>query len=153
MPNLRLGERGSLLGLFNDLPLRQAIRGTSQHEFSIRARPAKVLDVGASETIAAHESITGLSRPAALDRHCPDSMPQRQLTADHRRGSAAKTVRVKFFDLYGGASAIGFAGKRSKSGRQPVDGRAAEQIILRAQIEIPGNIGAPSPARALLCFG
>src|SRR6266576_799051 len=61
-------------------------------------------------------------------------------------------MRVLFLDLYARAFAVGFAGERSKRGCQPVDRRAAEEIILRAQIEIPGDIRTAGSARPLGCF-
>ena len=152
MPKLGLSEKCRYLRPFNNQPLRQAVRGAGQQEFRVRARPAKVFDIGASQTISAHESIDGLSRPTTFDREGPDSAPQRQLTPDHSRGSPAKAMRLLSFDLYARSSAIGFAGERSKGGSQPVDGSAAQQIILRAQIEIPGDVRAASLARALLRF-
>ena len=152
MADLSLGERRPGLGLFDRQPLRQALGGAGQEEFSIRARPAKVFDVGAGQAISPHESIAGLSRPTAFERQRPYAAAQRQLTSDHGRGAAAKTVRVLSFDLYAGAAAIGFAGERTKRGCQPIDRRAAQQIILRTQIEIPGDIRTAGSARPLLCF-
>ena len=67
MADLRLGEGRPFLGLIYDQPLREASRGRRQDEFSIRPRPAKVLDVSASQTVAANKPIRGLSWPAAFD--------------------------------------------------------------------------------------
>jgi len=63
------------------------------------------------------------------------------MVAEPRR----KLWRVVSLDLYTGAFAIGFAGERSKRGCQPVDRRAAQEIILRTQIEIPRNVCAAGP--------
>ena len=83
--NLSFSKGRLRLGLFDSQPLRQALRGAGQEEFSIRARSSKVFDVGASQTISAHEPIAGLSWPPAFERQRPDAAAQRQLTADHRR--------------------------------------------------------------------
>src|SRR4030081_179535 len=102
--DLGFREGRSLLGLINDEPLRPAFRGGSKNEFSIRTSPAKVFDVGASQTVPAHKAITRFSRPTAFERQGPDSAAQRQLTSVHRRRAAAKTVHVLSFDLYACAS-------------------------------------------------
>ena len=153
MAELTFSEGCPGLALFDGQPLWRSVCLRRQNEFSIRARPAKVFDVGASQAVAAHESIDGLSRPAAFDRQCPDPAAQSELTPDHRRRAAAKTVRLLSLDLYPCSAAIGFAGQRHKRRRQPVDRGAAQQIVLRAQIEIAGDIFATGAARALLGFG
>ena len=85
MADLSFGEGRFGLGLFDGQPLRQAPGGAGQEEFSVRARPAKVFDVGAGQAISAHESIAGLSRPTAFERQRPHAAAQRQLTSNHRR--------------------------------------------------------------------
>ena len=68
MADLSFGEGRFGLGLFDGQPLGQALGGAGQEEFSIRARPAKVFDVGASQTVPAHKAITRFSWPTAFER-------------------------------------------------------------------------------------
>ena len=85
MADLSLGEGRFGLGLFDRQPLRQALGGAGQEEFSIRARPAKVFDVSASQSVSAHESIAGLSRPTTFERQRSNTAAKGKLTSNHGR--------------------------------------------------------------------
>ena len=61
-------------------------------------------------------------------------------------------MRVRELDLNGGPTAIGIGGKGSQRIDQPVDRRASQQIVLRAQCQILRDIGATGRVRAPLCF-
>src|SRR6266404_946052 len=106
MADLRFSEGRSGLALINDQQLRQALRGRRQYEFSIRARPAKVPDVGAGQSISAHEPINRLSWPTALHCQRAYSPSQCQLRSDHGRRVATESVRILSFNLYTRAFAI-----------------------------------------------
>ncbi len=152
MTDLRFGERSSCLGLINHEPLWQALRGRRQDKFSIRARAAKVLDVGTGQSMSGHKPIGRLSRPAAFHRQRAEASSQRQLSSDHRCRVTAESVRIVSFNLYTRAFAISFTRERGQRSRQPIDGCAAQKIVLRSQIEIAGYIRTPCAARTLPCF-
>src|SRR6266481_395565 len=117
MADLRFGEGCSCLGLINDQPLRRAAGGRGQNEFSIRMRPAKVLDIGAGQSISAHEPINRLSWPTAFHCQRAYSPSQRQLSSNHGRRVATESMRVVSFNLNTRAFAIGFTCERSQRSR------------------------------------
>src|SRR5882724_3520140 len=73
------------LVIFQGEPLRRAFTGTHEDEFFIFAWLAQMPNVGARQSIAAHNSIARRTRPSALNSECAHAATQYQLSANHSR--------------------------------------------------------------------
>jgi hypothetical protein len=74
-----------------------------------------MFDVGASQTIAAHDPVTRRARPTALNRKRAHATAQNQSRADHGGRPAAKAVIIMTLDLDSTIGPVGITGERGEN--------------------------------------
>jgi hypothetical protein len=111
-----------------------------------------MFDVGTGKPAAAHYPVARRARPTALDGEFAHAAAERYLPANHSSVATRKTVSLILLNLNAGARAIRLSGEPDEFVDQPIDGRAAQQIVPPPQIEIPCDVCATFGAGALLCL-
>ena len=130
-------------------PLRRPFGGTNEDEFSIISCPPQMFDVGASERIAAYDPVTRPSRPATLDRQDADASPQSQLSSDHGSRATREAMIFVALNLDGRPLTVRVSGHGKEAVKEPISGRAPQEIVASTQIEVSRNISPSLAMRAL----
>jgi len=126
--------------IFQSEPLRRAFNGADQDEFFIFAWLAQVLNVGARQSVPAHNSIARRTGPSALNSECAHAATQCQLSANHRGQCPLEAMIFGALDLNRGAGPVCIRGHRENGVDKPLGSRASQQIVTPAQIEIARKI-------------
>ena len=86
--------------------MRRPFGRTNEDELGIISRPSQMFDVGAGESIAAHDPVTRSPRPATLDSQSMNASPQYQLSSDHSRRATREAMIFVALSLDGGAATV-----------------------------------------------
>jgi hypothetical protein len=140
------------LFVFKNEPLRRIGLISYEHEFIIHTGASEMFDIGASQGIAADDSVLWRARPATLNGQCPNTPAKDQLAPDHCGRPTPKAMFLVALDLDSAIDSIRVRRQSRESAIQPIDSGASQQVIAPAQIHIAGNVcpACPmSPARRL----
>jgi len=134
--------------VIQDEPLRRPPRGANEDELGIISRPSQMFDVGAGESIAAHDPVTGSPRPATLNRQGANASPQCQLSSDHSRGATREAMIFVALNLDGGAMTVRVSSHGKEAINEPIRGRTPQEIVASTQVEVTRQVGASPRMRA-----
>jgi hypothetical protein len=107
-----------------------------------------MFEVGAGESISAHDPVTRSPRPATLNSQGMNASPQCQLSSDHSRRATREAMIFVALNLNGGPPTIRVSSHRKEAINEPIRGRPPQEIVASTQVEVTRQVSASLSMRA-----